>query len=834
MPVLHRFARHELDATARTLRCEGAPLALGGRALDVLLALAEAGGALVTKDQLLQRAWPGLVVEEANVHVQVSALRKVLGASAIATVAGLGYRLAVPVQAVQTTTTPHNLPGARSSFVGRQTLLEEAQRRLAQTRLLSLVGIGGTGKTRLALQLATRVLPAWADGVVWVDLAPLDSAFALAHALAQALGLRPPPDTAPAEAVASWLRERRALLVLDNAEHLLEPVARLVDELLARTAAVACVVTSREALGLPGEAVFAVPPLALPAPGAAAAQVDEAEAVRLFTDRAALAQPGFVLDDARRGVVLEICRSVDGIPLALELAAAQLRLLSPAQLLALLAHEFRLWTGPGRALPRQQTLQAVIGWSVERLAPAEQAMLRALSVCNGGAGFDTAQALAGPEAAPEALLAALRRLADFALIGVEAGPVDLRYRVLETVRQFALAQPATWRGGPPRQVLDERHALHHLALAEAHDRAVTQEGRGSATLDRLQQEHDNLLQTFAWCDARSPQAAGLGLRLAAAMRHYWTARGSMRQGLPLTLRALARATEPADKRMSEGTAEGMSATTADQTAATAADSAAAAAAATVHITAHWWALCSAAQMCSWDGLTEQATQLGHALLALSQRHDDRAREAMALMLCSGNARSEGRLDEAQRLLEEGRRLAESAGDDKVLADALGHLASLAFDRQDHEAAVDLYQRQLALRRASGHGYRIAVALLNTAVSLMKAGQLDEAAALMREAASLLPAVGSFQLDVYLVEFAASYAGHRGEWAAVAQLLAATGRLRSEQDMPLLPREQGERQALLDGAQAALGDAALRAETAAGLGLSRTAALSLTLQVLNRP
>ena len=166
MPVLHRFARHELDATARTLRCEGAPLALGGRALDVLLALAEAGGALVTKDQLLQRAWPGLVVEEANVHVQVSALRKVLGASAIATVAGLGYRLAVPVQAVQTTTTPHNLPGARSSFVGRQTLLEEAQRRLAQTRLLSLVGIGGTGKTRLALQLATRVLPAWADGVV--------------------------------------------------------------------------------------------------------------------------------------------------------------------------------------------------------------------------------------------------------------------------------------------------------------------------------------------------------------------------------------------------------------------------------------------------------------------------------------------------------------------------------------------------------------------------------------------------------------------------------------------------------------------------------------------
>lgn len=159
--------------------------------------------------------------------MQVSALRKVLGASTIATVAGLGYRLAVSVQTVQTTATPHNLPAARSSFIGRQTLLAEAQQRLAQTCLLSLVGIGGTGKTRLALQLATRVLPAWSDGVAWVDLAPLDSAPALVHALAQALGLRPPPGTAPVEAIAGWLRERRVMLVMDNAEHLLEPVARL-------------------------------------------------------------------------------------------------------------------------------------------------------------------------------------------------------------------------------------------------------------------------------------------------------------------------------------------------------------------------------------------------------------------------------------------------------------------------------------------------------------------------------------------------------------------------------------------------------------------------------
>lgn len=387
--------------------------------------------------------------------------------------------------------------------------------------------------------------------------------------------------------------------------------------------AVACVVTGREALGLPGEAVFAVPPLSLPAPGAAAKQVDEAEAVRLFADRATLAQPGFVLDDARRDMVLNICRRVNGIPLALELAAAQLRLVSLAQLLALLAHEFRLWTGPGRALSRQQTLQAVISWSVERLAPGEQALLRALSVCTGGAGFDTVQSLAGSEEVSEALLAALRRLADFALITVEGGPTGLvspRYRVLETVRQFALAQPVNWRGGPAREVLDERHALHHLALAEAHEREVMHEGRGSATLDRLQQEHDNLLQAFAWCDAHAPRAAWLGLRLAAAMRHYWTARGSMRQGLQLTLLALEHLTgqciaagplAPAGETANETPNSTAHATDDD-----------------VHGTAHWWALCAAAQMSAWAGQDAQAKLLGQALLSGAQTAlDDAAFQA---------------------------------------------------------------------------------------------------------------------------------------------------------------------------------------------------------------
>jgi tetratricopeptide (TPR) repeat protein len=358
-------------------------------------------------------------------------------------------------------------------------------------------------------------------------------------------------------------------------------------------------------------------------------------------------------------------------------------------------------------------------------------------------------------------------------------------------------------------VLDERHARYHLALAEAHDRDVMQEGRGSATLDRLQQEHDNLLQAFAWCDAPTPLAAKLGLRLAAAMRHYWTARGSMRLGLQLTLRALERAAEHKDDDSRDGF-----------------DAAS--------FAARWWALRAAAQLSAYLGQLEQATQLGYRLVALSRRHGNAAQQAMALMQCSANARSEGLLDEAQDMLEESRRLAETVGDPKLLADALGHLATIAYDRFDREGAVALSRQVLAVRRTSGHGYHLAVALLNTSVSLMDSGQLEEVAPLLREAAALLPAVGSFSLDAYLIEFTASYAALRGDWATVAQLMAASGRLRAEQDMPLAPCDTGERQALVGGALAALGEAAMQIETTAGLGLARTAALSRAMQALNGP
>jgi len=791
MPHLYSFAGYELDPTARTLCCAGALHQLGGRAFDVLLALIEEAGSLVTKDQLLQRAWPGLVVEEANVAVQISALRKLLGPRAIATVAGVGYRLALPVQSIRTPTTRNNLPGTRTRFIGREAILPSAAQRLDQTRLLTLIGIGGTGKTRLALQLANRVLPMWPDGIWWLDLSPLDSVAALAQSLAQSIGLRLQSDRPALDSVVTFLRHRRVLLVLDNAEHMLDAASAAVDTLLAGTTAAAVLLTSREALGLPGECILQVPPMRLPPTGAALAELDDAEAVRLFVDRAAEGQPGFAMDDTNRAVVMEICRRVDGIPLALELAAAQLHVVSPAQLRVLLEDQFRSWTGHRRALPRQQTLQAVIGWSFDRLHTDEQLLLRAVSVCSAGCALDAAQALVVDALPAPALLAALRRLVDCALIQTEhrqsagAGVAEStadppRFRVLDTVRQFALD---SLRDAPARDILDERHARHYLAMAEAHDDEVVRQGRGNATLNRLQQEHDNLLQAFAWCQSPALAAVEVGLRLAAAMRHYWTARGSMVQGLQLTLQALDRAAGRAPDK------------------------------------AHWWALCSATQLSRWTGLAEEAARLSLSMRSMARQLGDPDFEAMALIQCSVAARADGRDGEAVELLEAACRIAEARGDQKLLADGLGQLATLAYEKQDRLQAADLYQRVLVIRRSINHGYHLATALLNTAVSSMELGRTEQAAALLREAAALLPEIGSNLLNVYLLEITASYAHLRSDWASVSRLLAASGRWRSQWGVPLAVRAQAERMDLLAGAQAALGDECFACEMSGGAAMT---------------
>ena len=385
---------------------------------------------------------------------------------------------------------PAGLPRQLTSFVGREAEVAEVARLLREAPLVTLTGPGGVGKTRLALEVAGRAAGAWPDGVGFVDLAPIADPELVPEAVAAALGLRETPGRPLLATLTDALRPKRLLLVLDNCEHLLDAAAALADALLRACPSVGVLATSREPLGVPGEAPYRVPSLAVPDPDRPlpAARLAQVEAVRLFAARAAVVRPGFGVTERNAGAVAAVCRRLDGLPLALELAAAQARALSVAQLTARLDDRFRLLTGgPRVALARHQTLRAAIDWSYDLLTARERTLFARLSVFAGGftleaaeaVGADHASAPRGPGAPPGAtgraleapdVLGLLTRLVDKSL--VTATPIDgadeadgaVRYRLLETLRQYA-GERLRAAGGAA--AAHDRHAAHFLARTEA-------------------------------------------------------------------------------------------------------------------------------------------------------------------------------------------------------------------------------------------------------------------------------------------------------------------------------------------------------------------------------
>src|SRR5438132_6129896 len=333
--TIYRFGRFELQPNQRRLLNDGHPLELGHRAIDVLLALVERAGQLVTKDQLLGLVWPGVVVEENNLQVQVSALRKILGTAAIATTAGRGYCFTLEltpgsVSSSLPETPRHNLPSQLTSFIGHDDDLEEYAALLEQTRLLTLTGIGGCGKTRLAVELGKRVLQSFPDGAWYVDLASLLDAERVALTVATLLGIREENDRQMVDTLCDRLASQHMLLVLDNCEHLVAACAALVQRVIGAARGVRVLATSREGLSIPGERTVTVRSLSFPPPGSKLdpQALEAREAVRLFVERAQLSVAKFSLADDTGDAVAEICRRLDGIPLAIELAAASVRMLS--------------------------------------------------------------------------------------------------------------------------------------------------------------------------------------------------------------------------------------------------------------------------------------------------------------------------------------------------------------------------------------------------------------------------------------------------------------------------------------------------------------------------
>ena len=429
-----------------------------------------------------------------------------------------------------------NLPAQVSSFIGREVELAAVRALVGGSRLVTLTGAGGAGKTRLGLHVAAGLADGTGDGVWFADLAPLQDPDLVAVTVADALGVRQEPSRPVLEAVVEAVGGRSLLVLLDNCEHVIGACAKLADALLRGCPNLALLATSREPLGIGGERVYRVPSMGVPADGDDAGAIRASEAVRLLEDRAAAQGVALGWDEPAAKVAGRICRRLDGIPLAIELAAARLRVLPAAELEARLDERFAILTGGSRAaLPRQQTLRAMVDWSWELLTGAERAVLARLSAFAGGFGLAAAEAVAaGPEVPAGEVAGHLGALVDKSLVqfgDIGAGPG--RYRLLETVRQYAAGQldalgPAV--AGAARLA----HRDYYLALAEEAGPQLVAAGQ-AAWLDRLDAELGNLRAAIAVSLAQADPEPGL--RLAASVRMYWTIRGHAAEGAD-ALRAL--------------------------------------------------------------------------------------------------------------------------------------------------------------------------------------------------------------------------------------------------------------------------------------------------------
>ena len=570
---------------------------------------------------------------------------------------------------------PSNLPAALTSFIGRKRELAEVRRLLQTTRLVTLSGPGGCGKTRLAIQVASDSLHEVPDGAWLVELAALNDPALVAQSVAAAVGVREEPGRPLAATLADALAPKSLLLVLDNCEHLSAACAALAGQLLAACPHMRVLATSQEPLGVPGEVLWRIPMLGVPELRGAGAATREAilrfEAVRLFVDRATATHPAFQLSDQNAAAVAQICRRVDGIPLAIELAAARVKVLAPDQILARLEDRFKLLTGGSRTvLPRQQTLRAAVDWSYDLLGPSERTLLNRLSVFAGGFSLEAAEQICGDETLDTLdVLEMVSHLVDKSLVVPEEQPDGgIRYRMLETIRDYGRER---LEAAGERPEFLARHAAFYLAFAEAAEPELT--GSDQALwLDRLEREHENLRQAMTTFERAKD--AEPGLTLGRALWRFWWVRGTWAEGRK-RLASLLAVESPTPRTPTRARA-----------------------------------LHAAAVLARGEGDYAAARPLAEEALAIGRECGAKEAMALALLVLANIDNDQEDEKAARRGYEEALSLFRDLGDKPGTSGCVHNLGVLAEIEGDYEAASALYEEGLILNREIGYRSREAASL----------------------------------------------------------------------------------------------------------------------------
>lgn len=692
--------------------------------------------------------------------------------------------------------TPNNLPQQLTSFIGRESQVEEIGRLLQKVRLLTLTGAGGNGKTRLALQVAAELLEGYPDGVWFVELAPLCDPALIQQTVATVLGIREQAGQSILQTLLNRLQPRRLLILLDNCEHLLAECATLTANLLRSCPNISILATSREPLGIAGEMTYRVPSLSLPAQQgrqvATIESVNRCEAARLFVERALLVRPDFAVTSQNAPALAQVCHRLDGIPLALELAAARMRSLSIEEINTRLDSRFRLLTGGDRtALPRQRTLQALVDWSYDLLNEPEKRLLARLSVFAGGWTMSAAEAVCGYDPIEDwETLDLLTSLTDKSLVLMETGGAiggETRYRMLETLRQYGAEKLEAFG---ETNIARDRHRDWCLALAEEAEPHLWGPDQ-IRWLDRLGIEYDNMRAALAWSMTETPVVAchdtaleisqadkrmPAGLRLAVALFFFWATRGSITEGREHLARGLDLLGYICGQELP---ADGRSAAAAN-------------------------ALKWLGTLASLQGDDRSSQLMLEESLAIFRESEHLSGMATVSAYLANLAIVQGDHHTARTLFEESLALAQEVNDTRSIAYSLNSLGVIAQEQGKYDTARALYGESLSLRRELGDKYPISVTLLNLSGLEYTEGDRMAAWSLFKEALILKRELGETNGIVGALEACAIALSEESKERDAVVLWGLASQLREQLNVPIWPRLQAYYESALERTRHTLG------------------------------